>query len=420
MLSKEYATQQALYEVGSASTRSEALITFEENKYLLKDWRVIYADESKNGPFPLRRCQFSEKGFISTLFSGNSLWVLDHDVISSSDTMMFQVGYGTYIDSIAASFIRSLAYREQPKEQLLNFCRMLSDFFSIEELSHINPYLYLWEAQRDRSPETVTGIRETMAALIALPWIKQPLNVEWGKKYRKLYREQAESEADRFLYKFYQDLDAGLGKAIEEQVNILEAMLVRTKIIELSSKRSPQSKMNELVQFMHEELSTMMFRELIVCADIIFREGKSQMSRKLDGLQKKKMPFEELRNCARDLNMLRTMDQLTNSSVDNIDSAFYIANLITFDRDIIDILQLTELRAVALHRYSSIAFPIYNKQLVTWLSEKLGEKRFTNLKDIFKKNGFYSRTRARSRSNVKAILEEDKKKLASLIDKINN
>lgn len=88
--------------------------------------------------------------------------------------MMFQVGYGTYIDSNAASFIRSLAYREEPKEHLLNFCRMLSDSFSFDELSNINPYLYLWEAQRDRSPETVTGIRETMAALFALSWIKHP------------------------------------------------------------------------------------------------------------------------------------------------------------------------------------------------------------------------------------------------------
>ncbi|EJN2900309.1 hypothetical protein P6141_001805 [Salmonella enterica] len=420
MYSVEYATQQALYAVGTAPTRSEALASFEENQHLLKDWRILYADESKTGPLPLRRAQFSEKGFVSTLFSGHSLWVLDHDVISSSDTMMFQVGYGTYIDSNAASFIRSLAYREEPKEHLLNFCRMLSDSFSFDELSNINPYLYLWEAQRDRSPETVTGIRETMAALLALSWIKHPLNAEWGKMYRKLYQEQAEAEADRFLYQFYQSLDAGLGKAIEEQVDLLEAMLLRTKLIELSSKRSAQNKMNELVQFMHDELSTMMIRELLVCTDILFREGKSQMSQKLDGLQKKKRPFDELRNCARDLNMLRSMDQLTNSISDNTNSSFYIANLITFDRDIIDIIQLTELRAIALRRSSSDAFPIYNQQLDIWLSEKLGEKRLSGLENIFRKDGFDTRSRARSRSIVKTILQEDRQKLACIIEKINS
>lgn len=121
MHSTEYAIQQALFAVGTAPTRSKAFASFEENQHLLKDWRILYADECKTGPFPLRRAQFSEKGFVSTLFSGHSLWVLDHDVISSSNTMMFQVGYGTYIDSNAASFIRSLAYREEPKEHLLNF-----------------------------------------------------------------------------------------------------------------------------------------------------------------------------------------------------------------------------------------------------------------------------------------------------------
>lgn len=108
--------------------------------------------------------------------------------------------------------------------------------------------------------------------------------------YRKLYQEQAEAEADRFLYQFYQNLDAGLGKAIEDQVDLLEAMLLRTKLIELSSKRSAQNKMNELLQFMHDELSTMMIRELLVCADILFREGKSQMSQNSMAYKRKRDP----------------------------------------------------------------------------------------------------------------------------------
>lgn len=35
--------------------------------------------------------------------------------------------------------------------------------------------------------------------------------------------------------------------------------------------------MEELVIFMNEELSTLMFRELFICADIIFHEGRSQI-----------------------------------------------------------------------------------------------------------------------------------------------
>ena len=52
--STEYAIQQALYAVGTAPTRSAALASFEENQHLLKDWRILYADESKAGPLSLR------------------------------------------------------------------------------------------------------------------------------------------------------------------------------------------------------------------------------------------------------------------------------------------------------------------------------------------------------------------------------
>lgn len=61
MHSTEYATQQALYSVGTAPTRSEALASFEENQHLLKDWRILYADESKTGPLPLDEPNFLKK-----------------------------------------------------------------------------------------------------------------------------------------------------------------------------------------------------------------------------------------------------------------------------------------------------------------------------------------------------------------------
>ncbi|MBT0383906.1 hypothetical protein [Morganella morganii] len=417
MHSEDFATQLALYETGTAPSRTEAIKIFRQHRTRLKDWRILYADDSPDGPFPLRRCRFSETGFVSTLFTGHSLWILDDDVLSSSGPQMFKTGYGTYIDSNPAGYIRSLAYRENPSENLLGFCRSLSAYFSHDELAHINPYLYLWEAQRDRSLKTVNAIRETIAALLALPHLKRPLDAEWGKQYRMLYREQAEAEADQLLFPFYQEPDAGLAGALEQELDILECVLVRTKLIELSSKKSPQNKMNELMQFMHHELSAIMLRELFVCADILFHDNMTQMSRKLSGLDMKKDPFGLLRNCARDLHMLRHMERLTNSLYDRDDTAFYIPSFITFDRDIADIIQLTELRAIALHRTSGAVYPLCNTPLMSWLSERLGQKRFISAEHIFREKGFSTRAEGRRRVNVKSLLEEDKAKLAELISR---
>ncbi|BET61425.1 hypothetical protein [Yersinia pseudotuberculosis] len=415
MSADSYDIQLALNLVGTANSRREALYLYEKNKSILKDWRIIYADESKSGPFKLTKRQFSEKGIISTVFYGNSLWVIDNDVLSSSETMAFKVGFGLFVDSNAASYIRSLAYREAPKEKLLNFCRIISDSFSFDDLSTINPYLYLWEAQSDRRLETINGIRETLAALFALPHIKQPLNAQWGETYRTIYRKKAEEEADCFLFDFYQQLDAGLGQAIEDQIDMMEIMLIKTKLLELTSSKEKPAKMEELVLFMHEKLSTLMFRELLICADIIFHERQSQMSNKLHGLLKNKNPLGLLRNCATDLYMVRALDQLTNASLDDTHSIFYIANLITFDRDIADVLKLSELRAMALHRSSSLTFPIYKDSIPRWLKTKIGGKGVARLSNLFTKEQFEERARQRNRYQIKSILAENRLKITELI-----
>lgn len=65
--------QRAILEVGMAGNPLIAMHAFQHNWSLLKDWRIIYATEDNYGPFKLRRHNFSNKGFVSTLFRGVSL-----------------------------------------------------------------------------------------------------------------------------------------------------------------------------------------------------------------------------------------------------------------------------------------------------------------------------------------------------------
>jgi len=64
--------QRAIFEVGMASDPLKAMRAFQRNQSLLKDWRIIYATEDNYGPFKLKRNNFSSKGFVSTLFRGES------------------------------------------------------------------------------------------------------------------------------------------------------------------------------------------------------------------------------------------------------------------------------------------------------------------------------------------------------------
>lgn len=410
----DFDVQRAIFEVGTAENPLGALEAFERNQSVLGDWRIVYASDDERGPFKLRRHQLSSEGFVSTIFRGKSLWILDREVISSSGKLKFSVGSATFVDSNAASFVESLAYLSKPPAQALEFCRVMSEHFSMDELSKINPYLYLWEAQRDKSAKQVSAVRRTIAALHAISLIQRPLDVAWGESFRTHYRAEAEAYADDLLRGFYRDMDHA-GEKIEREVDIMEAMLVRTMIIEYSSNKSAKHKVEALVQFMHEEISTFMGRELIVCADILCRHGESRISEKLNALFDKKDPFSVIRNCARDLNILRTMDRLSNTHSDASLGAFYIANLITFDRDLADILRLAELRAIALHRSSSKAFPIYNESFVPWLSSRVGEKRMAGLENLFGMEGFNVRAMRRSRDHIEGVLNGDRDKLAALL-----
>lgn len=410
----DFDVQRAIFEVGAARNPLEALEAFKRNISTIGDWRIVYAAEESEGPFKLRRHQFSSKGFVSTIFRGQSLWILDREAVSSPGYIEFCVGSATFVDSNAASFVESLAYQGKPSAVALEFCKVMSDYFSMDELSRINPYLYLWEAQRDKSAKQVSAVRRTIAALHAISLIQRPLDITWGETFRTHYRDEAEAYADNFLSGFYRQMDHA-GDKIEREVDVMEAMLVRTMIIEYSSNKSGRHKLEALVQFMHDELSTIMGRELIVCADILCRSGESQISEKLNALFDRKDPFAVIRNCARDLNLLRTMDRLSNTHSDASLGAFYIANLITFDRDLADILRLAELRAIALHRSSSKAFPIYNELFFPWLSSRVGEKRMAGLEDLFSMDGFNIRAMKRSRGHIEAVLKDDREKLAALL-----
>ncbi|MGM0938270.1 MAG: hypothetical protein ACQEWL_18280 [Pseudomonadota bacterium] len=412
---EQYNLITTLEYVGSSSNRAEALCRYAKNRDILKQWRFIYADYDENGPFKLRRKLFDNKWFISTIFRGNSLWIIDDDVLSNSGTLAFKIGMGTFLDSNAASYIRSLAYEENPTDEIVNNCVSMAKNLSFEETKNFNPYLYLLENQQNKSEKSIEKVRETISALNAIGMINKPLSFSWGKEFRKKYELNAKKEADIFLRQFYTDLEIGCLSYSDLLTDLMELMLIKTKLIEHGSNRSSENKFEELLNVANNELSIIMFRELIICADILFRSNKTQLSQKLHSLQNKKKPLDLIRNCARDLGMVRSLDLLTNSVTDRDGSAFYVANIITFDKDVMDILKVTEINAIASHRNSSDIHIIFNKEIQTWLYEKLGDKRLQRLSSLLTFSSFDSRFKSRKHSSISQQLIDDRAKLVKLL-----
>ncbi|ERK07870.1 hypothetical protein L580_1934 [Serratia fonticola AU-P3(3)] len=414
---EQYDLITTLQYVGSSINRVEALCRYAEKKDFLKKWRFIYADASKNGPFELRRRVFDERCFVSTIFRGNSLWIIDDEVISNTGTLAFKIGMGTYLDSNAASYIRSLAYEENPTNDVINNCITMARNIDFDEIKNLNPYLYLLENQHNKSEKSIEKVRETISAIIAIEMINKNLSLAWGEEFRNNYSQDAKKKADILLSKFYSDLEIGSISKSDSLTDFMELILIKTKLIEHGSNRSSENKFEELMNVANNDLSIFMFRELIICADILFRSNKTQLSQKLHSLQNQKDPLSLIRNCARDLGMVRMMDFLTNSIPDRNGTAFYVANIVTFDKDVMDILKVTEVSAIALHKESHYIHVIFNDDIQNWLVEKLGEKRLQRLLPLQTFHAFNSRYKNRGHSHIKQQLINDREKLAQLLNK---
>ena len=412
----EFEIQRALHYVCTADNPKEALERFQDHVELLGDWRIMYAAAEPGGTFGLVREQFSKKGFISTMLRGKSTWLLDKAFALSRSQVDYTLGGSLFLDSNAASYIRKISYAENISPELDSVRADLQRTFSVADLARLNSYIYLCEAQKSWSPKTRQFCKETVAAVHALSLDENPLSDGWGKRFRAHHRDRAEAFAEEWIEGFSRSMEAGLSTAIAQQSAAAECMILRAKIIECSSSASPEAKMEELLSFMHNELHIFMLRELIVCADILFHTKKTKLSEKLNSILDQKEPLRIISNCAWDLFILRIIESLSNPRhLDGVD--FCLDHLITFDEDLVDIICLTELRAVAVHLGSHRAFPFFDSDLIGWLTSLIGHKRMADFSESLHEDAFTKRADLRSLENIQRILAEDRLRLLQLANK---
>lgn len=412
----DYEAQRALYHVCSANDPAEALKRFQEEIKLLGAWRIMYAAPGTGGPFNLVREQFSPKGFVSTMFRGQSVWIIDKDFALSSSRVNYTLGGSLFLDSNAASYIRKLSYAERISSDLDAVRADLHRAFPVDDLARMNSYIYLCEAQKNWSSQTRQFCKETIAAVYALSLDNDPLSEGWGERYRNCYQNKAEAFAEKWVENFSQSLKKGLSAALSEQAAATECMILRAKILESSSKASPEAKMESLLKFMHDELKVFMLRELVVCADILFHTRKTTLSNKLNSVLDKPDPLRVINNCSWDLFILRIIESLSNPKhLSGVD--FCLDRLLTFDEDLSDVIRLTELRAVAINLGSHRAFPFFNSELTSWLTDLIGKKRMASFAEYLDEDAFNHRADQRRVDNIQRILAEDRRRLLQLTKK---
>ncbi len=401
-------------EICSAPNALEAHRQFEWNAAALEEWQIIFAEETDAGSIKLLDQKLGTSGVATSVFRGKSLWLMDAPFVSQSGPMGFHGGSAMFVDSNAASYIRTIAYQDDPSPKALSRANLINQIGP--RLQHLNPFLYLWESLRSWNDETVARCKESVAAIHALSSSGSTLSAEWGRRFRSEFRESAENFATGLIAEFEQDRKAGRFAGLEDQLDLMEAVLVRTQIIEISSKKAKEHKLAQLLTYMHEELSTIMLRELIVCGDILLRSDRSRISKKLNSIQNHADPLALIRNCAWDMYIPRALDALTSVTPEQAPHVdFYVAEVLSFDGDVSDIINTTKLRAIAVHRPSKMILPFFDSDVAEWLGNRLGPKRLGALSVYFLPKAFLDRASRRPSTSVRSVLEADREQLMHLI-----
>lgn len=424
----DFELQLAFQAMTASTSPLQALKIYEKYYDVLKDWRFICAADDDRGSFKLKNKVIDNVVGIRSIFKGQSLWVIDASMIEEEGTVPYLAGTGIYFDSNTASYIYSLGYKDkfqpQLKKQLLRIQSLGIDY------NNINPYLYLFENRMHfhRNPENIEFGRKTFAALTALSKIGGPLDESWREMYQKYFMEQCEANVDSLFNDFLVKHKDGYFSFLDHQFALTELLLLETKILDVSSGKEKEDKLEKLIHFMDEKLEVMMLRELAICADILFRGNKTQLTIKLLKVNSRHPnSLDIIQSCAWDLFIFRVMDWFSNAGSE-LHADFYVSNLVSCDRDIWGIADFTKLKAIALHNksFQHVIFPEHSYEEI--LATALGENKLELLGDLFSYDSHQRRIGwtqgddrdeiyLRKNCEIQELLHEKRKELLYIINK---
>ena len=262
--------------------------------------------------------------------------------------------------------------------------------------------------------------------MTALSQIAGPLDESWREMYKKYFLEQCEESIAPLFESFLSQHKNGDFDSLDHQFALTELLLIETKILDIATNDNNEHKLEKLIQFMDEKLQVMMLREIAVCADILFNGNSTQLTKKIRKINHHHPDsLGIIHGCAWDLFMFRVMDWFSNAS-NEFGVDFYISNLVSCDKDVLDVAELTKLKAIALHNDSQEYVIFQDNSPEEILFSILGEDKREFLLNLFNYESRQKRIGWTQKKNnkeiyagknkiIQALLMEKREELTSLI-----
>lgn len=343
----------------------------------LRDCKLIYSHpEESDTVMPSKAWprDFRKGGFLRPLFAHDNLYFLDRRIaeeqwlgvqspLNVDSTVEFDTNVASYVEMFVEG--RENINAERVKEVL--------DFVVTTERVNFGYNFYALENARGYYDGTnAPSIRRNLRAIMKLDCLDEEVYRKTGEIRTVLTDRELDVLTDERLHALYDDTyKEWLAVEIAPVNEMLYVVLLKMLEIEHRCKgRELVRKVEDLYEFMHFELKTLLVREAVIALHYFKNRPQLAFFGKIRPRPKAKAPrlLKELRNMSWDLMLFRIMERMATLPGQE---DFLIPYFLTFDRRMVHLFDLFPLKAILFSINTAQMIPLWETEPVEELRKEI-------------------------------------------------
>ena len=340
----DFETQSVIARICNSDSPEEAFILFSHFEPLLNGWKFVLGSEIGSRPgFAINRTFASGSVVVRSLFRTSKIFVLDQRTVRdmANGRATFGIDYSISLETQALSYLAP--YLDGRTSLPAGVAEMFS--FIARDDVYVDPLPYQYEnIERLSSPYDAEKIFEKLKAYEVL----RTLDVDRLRRRGEIRSTLSDMELVKATQENIGRLLNGndsFVRALKLRHSFFYALLLKMADIQITNaRRTVNDKLFDFLYFCDTELAAMCARESVI-ARRYFEQGQKlsffgKIQKGRSGL------FEQLKNMAWDLMHVRHLEHALTIST-TPEARYFIPALLTFDRGLIEIMDLYPLKACA-------------------------------------------------------------------------
>lgn len=351
--------KRIIKEICLAETTSESLEIFEANKNLLKDCKFIFTSRGNtNIPEYSRHREFSHGAGVYNIFASEKLVVLDQDILQGMKrgSVTYSIDYSISLDSMAVSYLRP--YLNKREKSLPKDFKEIFYFLAREDVN-IDPMPFMIENTKNiiKDKMSIDSIFEILKCYEILKTIDvHALNKE-DIVCSTISDGQIRNNALLNLEIMFETVkNKEVYKYINNNYLLKYCVLLKIVLIQLTKpSETSDKKLLELLDFCDLVINRMLLREIVI-ASKYFKIGQNLAF--FGKIQKGRQDLlDKVKNMAWDLYHIAEMERTIAIGFGS-EANYFMASFLTFDKGLIELLQLYKIDAMGFSQNSMEIVPV--------------------------------------------------------------